>query len=239
VNERRKNMKKIALLALIAGAACLVACSGDDNKNDGGSDGSPNDVNTNDVVKTDSGSDAGDGGPPGPPALKTQIDRIGRPAINTALNHTFDTDAGAAGAAKDTYNADKNIAGWTTAYGPQMAKNLGILDGLDTVCGNQAGYTISNNYNALAGLAADDLLYLKTDATACTVGYLAVELNATNIAPNTDCGGRKLTYDVIDVTYSAAAAGTVSGVTDGINATDAPVVARTNGTTFPYLAAPH
>jgi hypothetical protein len=231
-------MKKIALLALISSAA-LFACSGDDNNtNDGGPEGGQ-DVNTQDVVKTDSGSDAGDGGPPGPPTLKTQVDRIGRPAINTALNHTFDTDGGAAGAAKDTYNADKNVAGWQTAYGPELAKNLGILDGLDTVCGNQAGYTISNSYAALAGLAADDRVYLKTDATACTAGYLAVELAATNILPNTDCGGRKLTYDVIDVTYSAAAIGAPAGVSDGINATDAPVVARTNGTTFPYLAVPH
>ena len=222
-------MKKIALLALSVSAACLMACSGDNNQNDGGTDGSVQDQN-NDVTKTDGGSDASDSGSnPTPPTLKTQVDRIGRPAINTALNHVFDTTA-AAGTAKDAYNADSKLTNWAT-YAPEFAKNLGIFDALDTVCGNQAGYSISNSYAALAGLAADDRLYLNTDATTCTT-YLAVELNATNIAKNADCGGRKLTYDVIDVTYSAVAVGATSGVSDGISA-DAT---KTGGTTCPYLA---
>ena len=222
-------MKKIALLALVTGAACLVACGGDNTQTDGGSDVNVQDQNTGDVAKTDGGSDASDSGIPAPPALKTQVDRMGRPAINTALNHVFDTNAGTQGTAKDTYNADKNLQTWN-AYAPEFAKNLAIFDGLDTVCGNAAGYALSNSYAALAGLAADDRLYLKTDATTCTT-YLAVELNKTGIQTNTDCGGRALKYDVIDVTYGAVS-GVLTGVPDGISAD----TTKTGGTTFPYLA---
>jgi hypothetical protein len=39
------------------------------------------------------------------PALGAQVDRMGRPAINTAANNTFNTNAVAADAAKDAYNA--------------------------------------------------------------------------------------------------------------------------------------
>jgi hypothetical protein len=61
--------------------------------------------------------------------------------------------------------------------------------------------------------------------------YLGVELNATGKVPNTDCGGRKLGYDVIDVTYTAAA-GVDFGDTIAADAT------KTGGATFPYLASP-
>jgi hypothetical protein len=237
--------KQYWTLALLGAAAAMygVACSGDDNKNDGGTDGGPADTGGGDVAKPDSGGDAGDAGPsfPAMPALKaTQVDRMGRPAINTALNHVFDptvsADGGAGAVAKDTYNADKNVAGWTAAYAPQFAGNLGIFDALDTDggtgsgCGNQLGFVVAHSYATIAGLTADDRLYIDTSKTTCSI-YLGVELNATTLQPNTDCGGRKLSYDVIDATYSAVAGAAVS---DGVG----PVAAKTNGTTFPYLAAP-
>ncbi|HEX4515431.1 MAG TPA: DUF4331 family protein [Polyangiaceae bacterium] len=221
-------MKKIALLALISSAA-LLACSGDDNNtNDGGPDGSTNDVQTNDV-QTNDASDSG--GNPAPPTLGTQVDRMGRPAINTALNHVFDTNTAAKGTAKDAYNADTNVAGWQAAYSAQFAGNLGIFDALDTVCGNQIAFAKANSYSTLAGVTADDRLYLNTAGTTCTT-YLAVEANVLGIT-NTDCGGRGLAYDVIDATYSAVAVGAFTGVGDGISADPT----KTGGTTFPYLAA--
>ena len=239
-------MKKIAIIALLAaGSAFAYACNGDNTQNDGGTDSGPADTGNPDVNK----SDAGDAGFPAPPALKTQIDRMGRPAINTALNHVFDSDAGSAGAAKDTYNADKTIAGWSTAYAPEFMKNLPVFDALDSFvdgggCGNQAAYgkvTTPSPYAALAGLAADDQLYMDTSKSTCKQ-YLGVELNAINLLPNSDCGGRTLTEDVIDSTYGAVSgafgvndAGVlVSAATDGIG----PVASKTSGTTFPYLAAP-
>jgi hypothetical protein len=214
-------MKKIVLLALLSAASGLaLGCNGDDNT-DGGLDSGPD--TGADVVSPPDAGDAGNN----PPALKTQIDRVGRPVINTALNHGFDSNAAAAGAAKDTYNADKNIAGWAATYGAEFERNLAILDGLDNVCGNQVAY--SNGYAALAGVTADDRLYVDTSKSTCSL-YLGVELNATGLQSNTDCGGRKLDYDVIDSTFTAASG---SAIGDGIGAP-----AKTNGTTFPYLAAP-
>ena len=135
-------MKKTHLLftTLAAFAAVgvfsLTGCSGDDTSGTPGGDDSG-------VVNNDSGGggDSGkqDAGPPAPPTLGTQIDRMGRPTINTALNHPFDNDPVAKGAAKDTYNQDTNQSGWVAAYGPQIAGNLGILDSLDTLAAANGG----------------------------------------------------------------------------------------------------
>lgn len=234
--------KQYLTLALLGAAAAMygIACSGDDAQNDGGTDSGPADSGGGDTAKTDSGSDAGPNFPAMPTLKTTQVDRMGRPAINTALNHVFDptvsADGGAGAAAKDAYNADKNVAGWTAAYAPQFAGNLGVFDALDTDggtgsgCGNQLGFNVAHSYTTLAGLTADDRLYIDTSKSTCSI-YLGVELQATGLSPNSDCGGRKLTYDVIDATYSAVAGVAVG---DGVSA----VATKTNGTTFPYLAAP-
>lgn len=182
---------------------------------------------------------------PAPPALGAQIDRMGRPAINTALNATFELDAGTKGAKKDSYNADGVQAGWAK-YAPEQAANLALFDCLDTVCGNQLlaqdGGSAPTNlkvYGALASVTADDRLWLNTAGTTCTT-YLAVEGNATMLVPNTDCGGRGLAYDVMDVTYSIVSTGGIgipgaaTTVSDGIDADPA----KTGGTTFPFLANP-
>ncbi|MGH7282768.1 MAG: DUF4331 family protein [Polyangiaceae bacterium] len=234
-----------ALAAIAAaGVFSLAGCSGDDTSGTGpGTDSGT-------VGDTGPGTDSGkvDAGPPAPPTLGTQIDRMGRPAINTALNHAFDIDATAKGNAKDAYNQDTGESGWQLAYTPQFAVNLGILDSLDTLanasggptscivptngcgCGNQLGFSASQGYVPLAGLLADDRLYVNTAPTTC-LAYLAVEANALNIQPNADCGGRRLGDDIIDTTYSAAT-GIAFG--DGVSAPgSAPL------TTFPYLADPH
>jgi hypothetical protein len=176
---------------------------------------------------------------------------MGRPAINTALNHPFDTDSTAKGAAKDAYNQDKDPTNWIkpAVYVPQFMANLGILDALDGMCGNQLAYKgtapAADSYSTLAGVLVGDVLWLKTDATTCTLdsspnlpsgGYLAVEANALGFA-NTDCGGRALSYDVMNVSYGllAIGAGGIGTQLDGITA----VPARSTGKTFPYLADPH
>lgn len=224
----------LAVLALFSLGA--VACDGDDDTNSVTPTPVQDSGSTADVVvpsTPDAGSDSGT--IPAPPALGTQIDRFGRPAVNTALNHTFDGNATAADMAKDMYNANGNASAWVAAYQAEVAANLAILDSLDTVCGNQsfakAGAPAADTYATLAGVLADDRMWLNTASTTCTT-YLGVELNATGASPNTDCGGRKLGYDVIDATY-----GVVSGAA-GFGDTIAAVPAKTNGTTFPYLGAP-
>jgi hypothetical protein len=243
----RGSLTALVVLGATAGLSLVAGCSSssaapaevDTGTPDTGTpDTSTPDTSTPDTgTPVDSGHDA-DAAPtiPPPPTLGAQIDRFGRPAVNTALNHSFDANAMTAGPAKDAYNASSTPSGWAASYAAEMAKNLAILDGLDTVCGNQllAGSMLTpTRYSGLAGALADDRQYLKTDATACTQ-YLAVELNATGVAANGDCGGRKLDYDVIDTSYSAFAIGVISGVGDGV-----PPDADTKGTTFPYLAAPH
>jgi hypothetical protein len=179
-----------------------------------------------------------------------QIDRFGRPAVNTALNHAFDPDASAAGAAKDLYNADTEAGAWAATYTPEIEKNLAILDSLDTSdagngCGNQP---FANNdagaarYSFLAGVLANDMMWVNTAATTCSQ-YLGVELLATGVLPNdggaeggptNQCGGRTLTYDVIQTTYSIVSGVGLSGFGSGVNA----VASKVDGTTFPYLATP-
>ena len=203
--------------------------------------------------ETGPGTDSGTKNP-APPTLGAQIDRMGRPAINTALNGTFDPNPTTKGAKKDAYNQDNAQAGWNPKYIPEQAGNLAVFDSLDTKCGNQflaakdAGDNAGNTkvYGTLASITADDRLWLNTAATSCTT-YLAVEANfgATNgLLPaglaNNDCGGRSLQFDVIDTTYSIVATGTtglpgaMGTVSDGVDAD--PV--KTAATAFPYLAPP-
>ena len=170
---------------------------------------------------------------PDPPALFGLIDRMGRPAINTALTNPFDvmktpgtTTAETADGTKDNYNHDATMSGWADKWKPYIRTHLAILDGLDRNCGNQfAADLASPRYSGLAGVLASDWLVVDTSQTTCSQ-YLAVEAGVAN-----DCGGRKLAYDVIDVTYSALVIGALTGADDGI----------TNDSTFldafPYLGA--
>lgn len=238
----RGALTGLLVLGAAASLSLAVGCSSSSATpaaiDSGAVDTSTPDTDTPDTgAPVDSGNDA-DAPPtvPPPPTLGAQLDRFGRPAVNTALNHAFDANSATAGAAKDAYNGSSTPSAWAASYAAEVAKNLAILDGLDTVCGNQllADAMISpTRYAGLAGALADDRQYLKTDATACTQ-YLAVELDATGVLANGDCGGRKLDYDVIDTSYSAFAIGAASGVGDGV-----PADLDTKGTAFPYLGAPH
>lgn len=188
---------------------------------------------------SDSNHDGGSNPPPvqNPPAprLGTQIDRMARPAVNTALDHTFDLDTDRKNAAKDEYNASANPADWGEAYAGEIRSNLAILDALDSDCGNQLFADASQpRYGTLASVLADDRLYVNLASTSCTT-YLAVEANATGIIPNSDCGGRTPLYDVIDTTYSVVALGTVSGFGDTV---DSDGDSTPSLTTFPFLGEP-
>jgi hypothetical protein len=173
---------------------------------------------------------------PAPPTLGAQIDRMGRAGVNTAVTDPFNPNSTTKGAAQDGYNAAANPTQWASSFTSRFAGNLAILDALDTVCGNQllAGPTATaGRYNTLAGVLADDQLYVNTNSGTCSI-YLAVEANAVGVT-NNDCGGRTPTVDTIDRTYSVLAAGALSGVTDGV---DRDADATQGTTSFPFLAAP-
>lgn len=175
-------------------------------------------------------------GNPAMPALGTQIDRVGRPAITTALQATFVADTATKNAAKDAYNAAAP-AEWPQ-FADSLATSLGIIDSLDRNCGNQllAGdMPVAGRYEPLAGVLADDQLYVDSESGTCGV-YLGVEAEATGVLASGEggCGGRLLTDDVIDRSYSVLAAGALSGVGDTIDA-DPDCSPREM---FPFLCAP-
>lgn len=252
-------MTKLTILVV---AIFAVAC-GDNLKPAGKPDGSM------------TGSDGG-GGFPVAPSIGVQIDRLGRPAINTALNHGFDPTP-AAGTAKDAYNQDGSPGGWQAAYVAEFAKNLAVLDALDsgltclsgtcTVnatgtagdgCGTQilfngnvpgGGTPVATSYTTLAGILANDELYMDTSKTVCDLttpvanhqNYLGVEFNVLTSAGGATCGGREPHNDVIDTSYAALAIGL-----QGFNTTTfTPAFGDGAGPhtdltdTFPYLGPPH
>jgi hypothetical protein len=225
-------MKRIAYLLLTAASAVIAVngCDGEETTMTG--------ATTNPTTSTTTTGTGGSGGSmnPAAPSLGTLVERMGKPAINTALNAPFEPVAATKDAAKDKWNTTKADA-WVATFQAEVEKNLAILDGLDGSCGNQslAGpMAAAGRYAGLAGALADDRLWLKTDADTCSL-YLAVEANATMLAMNADCGGRALPYDVIDMSYSVLAAGNLMmAVGDGV-----PKPANVDGQTFPYLADPN
>ena len=180
--------------------------------------------------------------PPPPAVGANQIDRMGRAGVNTALtNPFFDPNVASQEqmheATQDEYNGATDAAQWGTMFSAEIAGNLAILDGLDRVCGNQllAGSSATaGRYNTLAGILADDQLYVNTASGTCNQ-YLAVEANAVGIT-NNDCGGRTPLEDTIDTTYSLLAAGALSGVGDGISADGD---GHASLTAFPFLDRPN
>jgi hypothetical protein len=203
---------------------------------------------------------------PTPPTLGAEIDRMGRAAINTALNNTFNPNDGTngtsdqRGAAKDAYNAEGNQANWAKLMlngklvTAEFAGNLAIIDALDGKCGNQllatggGGDAGALGYAAAAGLLVDDQLYVDTTKMDCKpitmVGgtplpnYLAVEARAIQL-PFPTCGGRTPLDDVIDISYTLLASGLdLTPVSDGVPK-DADPAMDASLTDFPFLNAPN
>lgn len=236
-------MNKLSTLLVTLGLAALASCGGNNNKTPDAPPGI--DAPTPDAPPSI----------PNPPTLGAEIDRMGRPAINTALNHVFDVDTTTKNAAKNAYNADGGTGSWGGTYGAEFAKNLALLDSLDSTsgatgtngCGNQilyngnlqgGGTAGSASYATLASVLADDQLYLNTSTGTCGA-YLGVELEYLGVHAG-DCGGRTLTEDVIDVSYSALAAG-VAGFDQSLNplVKDGVSAHADVSQMFPYLGAPH
>ncbi len=137
-----------------------------------------------------------------------QIDREGRPAINTAL-----IDVLANTGKKDQYNRASDPSMWASLFQTEMQNNITALDTLDGVSGNSLLPPA-----ALASVLVDDRLIVNTSIAACGA-YLAVELGVT-----TQCGGRTLERDVIDDSLGAIVGPGVSDnvADDSVNLTDFP-----------------
>jgi hypothetical protein len=248
---------KTNLQSLLAGLATLTllgACGDSEGTGGGGSATTSNTVTSttsaSSMTTTTTTTSTGTGGSiPMPPTLgATQIDRMGRPAINTATNDTFlvpsasppgfkASDDITRAAAEDDYNEESDSTTWVTKFAPTIALNLGVLDSLDGNCENQIASCKNDQmaggcYNTLAGVLADDRLWVKTTSTSCGA-YLGVEADAV-LAANMDCGGRRPIDDVIKVTYSVLAFGDTTSFDDGITAPNG-----LHPDTFPFFGAPH
>ena len=229
---------------LLIGSLAALGCGDDGGAPSGGSGGDGGSGGT-----AGSGGSAGTGGVGGtggtggmPGAM--QIDRMGRPAINTALTQTFNPDAVASLARKDEYNAEADVAAWA-GFAMDFAASLAILDSLDTDstaqtgCGTQLAVGEptppggDTRYDALAGVLADDQLYIDSTTNQC-VAYLGVEAEALGVVDEGGCGGRTPQYDVIDASYSVLAAGLLDGVGDGVDENAEGFLPD-----FPFLAEPN
>ncbi len=191
---------------------------------------------------------------PAAPTVGAQIDRVGRPAVSTALVRGFDA-SGAAQTDKLAYNRNSDSSTWLAPTNlAEFAKNLALIDVLDTAattgCGNQAFYNGNPNgggaatatsYFALATILANDQLFLDTSKAACAF-YLAVEFGAATGNYQT-CGGRAPEYDVIDFSYSMLASGVGGFTIAGTSITPkiGDMVSKHDDylTDFPYLGEPH
>ena len=234
--------KKLAFLLFVAGATALVGCGDDGDIGTGGTAGSGATAGTGGTGGV--GAAAGTGGAGGGVAVVGQIDRMGRPAINTALTQTFSPDSAAKSARKDEYNAEDDTAAWP-GFVPDFAAALAILDSLDadsnaqTGCGTQLAIGPptepggDTRYDGLAGVLADDQLYIDSTTNVC-VAYLGVEAETLGVVEDGGCGGRTPEYDVIDDTYSVLAAGVLAGVSDGVDENVEGFLAD-----FPFLAPPN
>lgn len=172
---------------------------------------------------------------PAPPAVAmTQIDRMGRAAITSALISPI-ADETTRGTDRDNYNAATQ-ANWAD-FSDNIRANLAVYDSLDASCGNQfladGMASDASRYDTLTGALIDDRLYVNSGSSSCGQ-YFGVELNATGVVPNDDCGGRTPLYDVIDTTYTAVSNDLTIAVGDGVASDD--VVHSASD--FPFLAAP-
>jgi hypothetical protein len=198
---------------------------------------------------------------PAPPMLGAQIDRVGRPAITTALIGAFAADP-AKTAIRTAYNQATDPATWKSTVvqagvtiEAELKNNLAVWDAFDTGmsvtgagCGNVMHYTGPPgpmSYQFMADVLSDDELHVDTSRAACTV-YFALELEYLSGGTflHMTCGGRMPSRNVIDMTYSILAAG--SNGLDGPAGDFAPKLhgslsphADAKDTTFPFLGAPH
>lgn len=178
--------------------------------------------------------------------LGTQIDSMGRPAINTALINTFASDVDR-GIAEDDYNSTSNFD--RTRFEPVIAGQLAIYDSLVGTCGdngvtNRASAnpadglaTGAGRYAFLSAVLADDQLLVNGSSAGAVAGqcnqYLSAELSTIGVAGlEADCGGRTPTYDVIETTYSAVSIGAAVGVDDGVASDNV----THSSTEFPFFA---
>ncbi|MGQ3046981.1 MAG: DUF4331 family protein [Niveispirillum sp.] len=165
-----------------------------------------------------------------------QIDRMGRPLTGNALLGTLDP-ADQANVMKEAYNA-ADPAHWPD-FAAEIARNLGLYDGFDGVCGNAlltgGAAPAGRRYDRLAAFLADDRLWINSASGQCR-HFAAVELTALAGRADRagDCGGRSPGQDAVDIYRSLLSTGLETGIDDGVDGDEKPP----SETVFPFLAPP-
>jgi hypothetical protein len=151
----------------------------------------------------------------------TQIDRMGRPAINTVFipNNPFPPDRVADGkpSKKTTFNHGQpstDVANWTSEVVDTLQTTFSLNDAGGALGGTDDPSDDAAKINALAGVLLPDILTVDVSNPA---GFL---------------NGRKPSDDVIDAELGLVTEGFVT--TDCVGSNDVAFPS-----TFPYLAAPH
>jgi hypothetical protein len=152
-----------------------------------------------------------------------QIDRVGRPAINTVFNGlSLPLSANANGTEKDKFNFQKPSKDVQTTTGNVTAVLNAIGNVLTT---NSAPAYSAGEVAAIAGVLLPDELTLTLGSSAPFASGSSLGTLALN--------GRGLRDDVIDAEF-ALLTNFVITTGDGVNGNDVPFMRG-----FPYEAAPH
>jgi hypothetical protein len=160
------------------------------------------------------------------------IDRMGRVAINTALNLGDD-------AMKDAYNQEPTIQDWAanTKFDASFEKNLVTFDSLD----GTTNWALTAGVHPLRDALKTDVLIVDTGKRCdssngyCEGGYLELEAELLLGGPaHRTCGGRTLNEDVIDKTLTLLVTKGAQAVSDGVSQATKP-----SSHTFPYLPDPN
>jgi hypothetical protein len=152
-----------------------------------------------------------------------QVDRMGRPAINTVFNGLLLPSSSVYnGLEKDAFNFQRPTADAGTTTGNVTT----VLDAIGNVLtANGASAYTSGEVDAIASVLLPDELTL-------TLGSSAGFASGTSLG-TLGLNGRKLGDDVIDAEF-ALLTNFVITTGDGVGAND-----RTFSSSFPYLAGPH
>lgn len=141
-----------------------------------------------------------------------QVDRMGRPAINTVFNGL------AVPVSSTLNNAEKEAFNRLSPRNDRAVARdnvIGVLGAIDNVLvANSAPHYTAAQMSGLADVLLPDVLTFQVGNSG---GFL---------------NGRKLADDVINIEFSVLTDGNVTS--DGVNAND-----KTFRTSFPYLAGPH
>ena len=228
----RSGRGDVALGLALAGL-CLAtsACVGDDSTArpiaDAGLDA---------VVALDAGADgAADAGASDAAIPGTgRIDRMGRAAINTALDSK---------ALKDAYNREDTYASpFPTDYDVAFEQHLEAFDTLklDGTNADAVDFSPTSGVHPLRDPLKLDVLVVDT-SKACsagarfTSGYLEIESELLLGGPkHATCGGRTPNEDVVDKTLTLLVTNGRTPVGDGVSSATKPATLA-----FPYLAEPN